>query len=90
MLQIEAALFYYKLEQTFLQIGAASLLQIRANVFTNWGSYYKLGNRFYKIGQLLQIRAKCITNWGKVLQIRVIITNWGRYHKLGQLLQIDA
>ena len=53
-----------------LQIGAASLLQIRASVVTNWGSYYKLGqallqNRaaitnwgsYYKLGQLLQIGA---------------------------------
>ena len=64
MLQIGAALFYYKLGQTLLQIGAASLLQIRAIVVTNWGSYYKLGqpllqnraaaidwNRHYKLGQ---------------------------------------
>ena len=43
MLQIGAALFYYKLGQTLLQIGAASLLQIKASVVTNWGSYYKLG-----------------------------------------------
>ena len=43
MLQIGAALFYYKLGQTLLQIGAASLLQIRASVVTNWGGYYKLG-----------------------------------------------
>ena len=50
MLQIGAALFYYKLGQTLLQIGAASLLQINASVVTNWGSYYKLG-------ELLQIRA---------------------------------
>ena len=77
MLQIGAALFYYKLGQTLLQIGAASLLQIRASVVTNWGSYYKLGQ------PLLQNRA-AITNWGKmyyklgqVLQIRTIITNWG-------------
>ena len=76
MLQIGAALFYYKLGQTLLQIGAASLLQIRASVVTNWGSYYKLGQ------PLLQNRA-AVTNWGKmyyklgqVLQIRAIITNW--------------
>ena len=43
MLQIVAALFYYKLGQTLLQIGAASLLQIGASVVTNWDSYYKLG-----------------------------------------------
>ena len=43
VLQIGAALFYYKLEQTLLQIRVASLLQIGASVVTNWGSYYKLG-----------------------------------------------
>ena len=68
MLQIGAALFYYKLGQTLLQIGAASLLQIRASVVTNWGNYYKLRQ------PLLQNRA-AITNWGK---IRAIITYWGR------------
>ena len=75
MLQIGAALFYYKLGQTLLQTGAASLLQIRASVVTNWDSYYKLGQ------PLLQNRT-AITNWGKiyyklgqVLQIRAIITN---------------
>ena len=68
MLRIGAALFYYKLGQTLLQIGAS--------VVTNWGSYYKLGQ------PLLQNRA-AITNWGKiyyklgqVLQIREVITNW--------------
>ena len=50
MLQIGAALFYYKLWQMLLQIGAALLLQIGATVVTNWGRYYKLG-------QLLQIGA---------------------------------
>ena len=77
MLQIGRALSYYKLGQTLLQIGAASLLQIGANVVTSWGSYYKLGQ------PLLQNRA-AITNCGKmyyklgqVLQIRAIITNWG-------------
>ena len=59
-----------------LQIGAASLLQVRASVVTNWGSYYKLGQ------PLLQNKA-AITNWGKMyykygqaLQIRAMITNW--------------
>ena len=70
-------MFYYKLGQTLLQIGAASLLQIGASVVTNWGNHYKLGQ------PLLQNRV-AITNWGKiyykfgqVLQIRAIITNWG-------------
>ena len=77
LLQTGAALFYYKLGQTLLQIGVASLLQIGATVVTNWGNYYKLGQ------PLLQNRA-AITNWGKmyyklgqVLQIRAIITNLG-------------
>ena len=67
---------YWKKKKKLLQIGAASLLQIGANVVTSWGSYYKLGQ------PLLQNRA-AITNWGKmyhklgqVLQIRAIITNW--------------
>ena len=77
MLQIGVALFYYKLGQTLIQIGAASLLQIRASVVTNWGCYSKLGQ------PLLQNRA-AIANWGKMyyklgqaLQIRAIVTNWG-------------
>ena len=71
-----APLFYYKLGQTLLQIGAASLLQIGASVVTNWDSHYKSGQ------PLLQNRV-AIKNWskiyyklGQVLQIRAIITNW--------------
>ena len=68
----------YKLGQACVKYwGSFVLLQIRANVVTNWGSYYKLGQ------PLLQNRV-AITNWGKlyyklgqVLQIRSIITNWG-------------
>ena len=59
MLQIGAALFYYKLGQTLLQIGAASLLQIGANFVTNWGSHYKFGQ------PLLQ-NSTAITNWDKM------------------------
>ena len=59
MLQIEAALFYYKLGQALLQIGTASLLQIGTSVVTIWGNYYKLEQH------LLQNRA-AITNWGKI------------------------
>ena len=61
------------------------MLQIRANVVTNWGSFIITNwGSYYKLGQpLLQNRA-AITNWGKmyyklgqVLQIRAIITYWG-------------
>ena len=77
MLQIGAALFYYKLGQMLLEIGPALLLQIGATVVTNWGRYYKLGQPLLQKGQLIQIGAQ-------------FITNWGRYYKLGQLLQIGA
>ena len=77
MLQIGAALFYYKLGQTFLQIWTDSLLQIREKVVTDLDSYYKLGQ------PLLQNRA-VITNWGK------IDYKLGQYYKLGQLLKIGA
>ena len=73
LLQIGAASFYYKLGQVLLQIGAAFFI-------TNWGKcYYKLGQlNYYKSGQLLQIRV-------------TVITNWGSDYKLGQtLLQIRA
>ena len=49
-LQIGAASFYYKLGQTLLQIGPASLLQIRAKCITNWG-------RCYNLEKLLQVGA---------------------------------
>ena len=68
MLQIGAALFYYKLAEPLQQIGAS--------VVTICCSYYKLGQ------PLLQKRA-AITNSGKIyyklgqmLQIRAIMTNW--------------
>ena len=59
MLQIGAALSYYKLRQTLIQIGGAWLLQVGANVVTNWDSYYKLEQ------PLLQNNA-AITNWDKM------------------------
>ena len=52
------------------QIGVASLLQIETSVFTNWSSYYKLG-------QLLQIVAKFITNWDRYNKLGAIIANSG-------------
>ena len=66
MLQTGATLFYYKLGKTLLQIGAASLVQIRAIVVTNWGRYYKLGQ------SLLQNRA-AITNWGRYYILRHLL-----------------
>ena len=57
MLQIGATLFYYKLGQTLLQIGAAFII-------TNWGKCcYKMGPNLLQIDQVLQIRV-IITNCG--------------------------
>ena len=63
MLQIGAALFYYKLGQRCYKLGQLRycklgqvLLQIGAAI-TNWDKIY------YKLGQVLQIRA-IIRNWG--------------------------
>ena len=77
MLQIGAALFYYKLGQTFLQIEAASLLQIGPSVLTNWGSYYKLGQPLLQNRAAITNCGKMYYNLGQVLQIRAIITSWG-------------
>ena len=61
MLQIGEELFYYILQQTLLQIGAASSLKIRASTITNWGSYYKLGKPLLQNRGVLQI-GEGITN----------------------------
>ena len=58
VLQIEEALFYYKLGQLHYYKLGQVLLQIGVAV-----TIY--GDRHYKIGQLLQIGAKCITKWGR-------------------------
>ena len=53
-----AALFYYKLGQTLLEIGAS--------IVTNWGSYYKLG-------QLLLRNRAAITNWGRYYKLEQLL-----------------
>ena len=71
---------YYKLGQARVtNWGSFVLLQIRANVVTNWGRLIVTNwGSYYKLGQpLLQNRA-AITNWRKM------------YCKLGQVLQIRA
>ena len=61
MLQIGAAVFYFKLGKTLLQIEPAPLLQIKASVITNWAAITNWGKMYYKFGKVLQIRA-VITN----------------------------
>ena len=70
---------HYKLGQAGVTNWGIVLLQIRANVVTNWGSSVitNCSKCCYKLGQLLlrqpllqngaalQIVAKCITNWGR-------------------------
>ena len=76
MLQIGAALFYYKLGKTLVQIGAASLLQIRASAVTNWDKYYKLGQPLLQNGAAIANWGKMFYKLGQVLQIKATITNW--------------
>ena len=68
------------------KLGQLILLQIRANVVENWGSFVITiwGKCCYKLGQLLQVREV-------LLQNRAAITNWGKmYYKLRQVLQIRS
>ena len=54
---------YYILEQACVTYwGSFVLLQIRANVVTNWGNFIiaNWGKCYYKLRQLLQIRATVI------------------------------
>ena len=89
---------YYKLVQAcFTNWGSFVLLQIRANVATNRGSFIitNWGKCCYKLGQLLQIRATVITKQGSyyklgqnVLQIGAGITNQDNYYKLGHTIYL--
>ena len=81
---------YYKLVEACVRNwGIFVLLQIRANIVTNWGSFVITNwGSYYKLGKsLLQNRAD-ITNLektyyklGQVLQIREIIKNYGITNK---------
>ena len=84
MLQIGAALFYYKLGQTLLQIGAASLLQIAASVVSNWGGYYKLGQPLLQ-NRAATLKPRIIGGVGIIggLDIVITINNRGGCNKRG-------
>ena len=71
---------YYKLGQACVTNWSSFvLLQIRANVVTNWGRF------------IITNEASVVTNWDSyyqlgqpLLQNRAAITNWGEiYYKLG-------
>ena len=71
---------YYKLGQACVtNWDSFVLLQIRANVVTNWGSFIitNWGRFCYKLGQLLQFRTTVITTQlgQNLLQIGADITN---------------
>ena len=55
---------YYRVGQVCVtKWGSFVLLQIRANVVTNWGNFIitNWGKCFYKLRKILQIRATVIT-----------------------------
>ena len=68
---------YYKLGKACVTTwGIFALLQVRPNIVTNWGSYYKLGQ------PLFQNRAT-ITNWGKTYyKLGQVLQITGNYYKL--------
>ena len=70
-------MFYYKLGQKLLQIGAASLLKIGASVITSWGSYCSLGQPLLQNRIAITNRGKIYWKLAQVLQIRLIKTNLG-------------
>ena len=71
-------MFYYKLGQKLLQIGAASLLKIGASVITSWGSYCNLGQPLLQNRIAITNRGKIYCKLGQVLQIiKLIKTNLG-------------
>ena len=74
MLQIGAALFYYKLGQTLLQIGPASLFQIGTILLQIGPAIKNWGENYYKLGNVLQIRA-AITNWC------ITLTSFSNFYK---------
>ena len=55
---------YYKLGQVgVINWDSFVLLQIRANIVTNWDSYYKLRENVLLLGSVLQVKV-IITRWG--------------------------
>ena len=75
MLQIDTALFYYKLRQTLCNMGM--LFHIRARVITkrilkNRAAITNWDKMYYKLGEVLQIRA-FITNWDITVALLLIL-----------------
>ena len=84
---------YYKLGQDFdTNWGSFVLLQIVANILTNWGRppMNSWGKCYQNLGKLLRFRAIFVSKWGsynklekiyykflQILQFRVFITNLG-------------
>ena len=64
-----------------LQIGAASLLQIRASNFTNWSSYYRSGQLLKQYRAAFTNCGKIYYKFGQLLQIRATIKNCGILYK---------
>ena len=63
---------YYKLGQACVRSwGGFVLLQIRANIVTNWGSFIitNWGKGCYKLGQVLQIRTTVIGKYGSYYKL---------------------
>ena len=64
---------YYKLGQACVtNWGSLNVLQIGANIVTNWDSFIRASfitnwGRYYKLGQPLLKNRAAITDWGKMV-----------------------
>ena len=62
LLQSGTAFRYYKVGQVFLQSETALFFTNRNDFITMWDRYYKVGQFYYKAGQVLQ-SGTIITKW---------------------------
>ena len=62
LLQSGTAFGYYIVEQTLLQSGTTFVITKWDDFITKWDGYYKVGQFYYKVGQVLQ-SGTIITKW---------------------------
>ena len=62
LLKSGAGFGYYKVEQLVSQSATGCIITKRDNFITKWDGHYKVGEFYYKVGQVLQ-SGTVITKW---------------------------